>query len=333
MNSLVLALVTGLTTGGISCLAVQGGLLASALSQKRESQTNLSLVGMFLVSKLIAYTVLGVALGALGAALTITPQFQGWMQIAAGLYMLATAANLLNLHPIFRYTVIKPPKFAYRFMRNQSKTGEYFTPALLGFLTVLIPCGITQGMMVLALASGNALIGTGIMFAFTLGTSPVFAVLGITAGKLMERKVFAYAGATAILILGVMSINTGQILRGSAHTLQNYWQVLTTSPDETYAGSVAGINSEGKQEVTIDVYLNGYETSTNVLKAGVPVKLTLKTNKTLGCARAFTIPSLGIQKILPETGEEIIEFTPKKTGRIAYSCSMGMYGGEFKIVN
>src|SRR3990167_460453 len=106
MNPIILAFVTGLTTGGISCIAVQGGLLASAISQKKESQTNLSMVGMFLGAKVVTYTVLGFALGALGSALTISPQFQGWMQIFAGLYMLATAANLLKIHPIFRHFVI-----------------------------------------------------------------------------------------------------------------------------------------------------------------------------------------------------------------------------------
>ncbi|OGM33481.1 hypothetical protein A2803_04775 [Candidatus Woesebacteria bacterium RIFCSPHIGHO2_01_FULL_44_21] len=333
MNPIILAFITGLTTGGISCIAVQGGLLASAISQKKENQTNLSMVGMFLVAKIFVYTLLGLALGALGSALTITPQFQGWMQIAAGLYMLATAANLLNLHPIFRYAVIQPPRFAYRFMRQQSKSSQHFTPALLGSLTVLIPCGITQGMMVLAVASGSSLLGAGIMFAFTLGTSPVFATLGLTASKLMEKKAFAYIGATMIAILGLLSINTGQVLRGSAHTAQNYWEVMITAPNEVKAGNVAGIDSEGKQEVTIDVNSRGYSSSVNTLKAGVPVKLTLKTNNTLGCSRAFTIPSLGIQKVLAETGEETIEFTPTKTGKLAYTCSMGMYSGQFNVVN
>ncbi len=333
MNPIWLAFLTGVTTGGISCIAVQGGLLASALTQKKENQTNLSLVGMFLTSKIIAYTILGFALGALGSALTITPQLQGWMQIAAGLYMLATAANLLNLHPIFRYVVIQPPRFAYRFMRSQSKTGQYFAPALLGGLTVLIPCGITQGMMVLAVASGNPLLGAGIMFGFTLGTSPVFATIGLTASKLMEKKAFIYLGSTIILFLGVLSINTGQILRGSPHTAQNYWKALTASPNEAKAeGQTAGINTDGKQEVTVDVSSRGYKSSVQTLKAGVPVKLTLKTSNTQGCSRAFTIPSMNISKVLPESGEEVLEFTPTKTGRLVYTCSMGMFSGEFKII-
>lgn len=333
MNPILLAFVTGLTTGGISCIAVQGGLLASTISQKKENQSNLSMVGMFLTAKVVAYTILGFALGALGSALTITPQFQGWMQIAAGLYMLATAANLLNLHPIFRYAVIQPPRVAYRFMRGQSKTGQYFTPALLGGLTVLIPCGITQGMMVMAVASGNALMGAGILFAFTLGTSPVFATLGLTASKLMEKKAFVYIGSALILFLGLLSINTGQVLRGSTHTAQNYWKVLTTVPGEVKAeGKVASINTDGTQDVVVDVYSNGYKTSVNTLKAGVPVRLTLKTNNTVGCSRSFVIPDLKISKVLPETGEEVLEFTPTKTGRLAFTCSMGMFNGEFKVI-
>ena len=39
------------------------------------------------------------------------------------------------------------------------------------------------------------------------------------------------------------------------------------------------------------------------------------------------IPSLGISKLLPENGLENISFTPTATGRITFSCSMGMYTG------
>src|SRR4026207_1546242 len=36
MSQLIVAFVTGLTTGGLSCLAVQGGLLASSLAHQLE---------------------------------------------------------------------------------------------------------------------------------------------------------------------------------------------------------------------------------------------------------------------------------------------------------
>lgn len=333
MNTFWLAFLTGLTTGGISCLAVQGGLLASSLAQREREQKAL-LVGTFLLSKLVAYTLLGFALGSLGSTLTISPALQGFMQILVGLFMLTTAARLLNLHPIFRYFIIQPPKSIFKIVRATGKSESFFAPAILGFLTVLIPCGVTQAMMVLAIASGNPLTGAIIMFAFTLGTSPVFFALGITTLKLLEKRLFAGLAAGVIAVLGILSINTGQILQGSAHTLQNYWLAATTNTNtQTTPGKVAGINTEGKQEVTMQILNTSYSASASTLKAGVPTKLNLVTNGVLGCTRAFVIPSLGISKILPETGTDIVEFTPKKTGRLAFTCSMGMYGGEFQVVN
>jgi uncharacterized protein len=150
MNQIWLAFLTGLTTGGISCIAVQGGLLASSMAQKEEQKLTrndkLAHVGMFLVAKLIVYTLLGFALGTIGASLVISPSLQGWFQIFVGLFMLGTAARLLNIHPIFRYFVIQPPKFVYRLMKKQSKDTSLFSPAMLGALTVFVPCGVTQAL-------------------------------------------------------------------------------------------------------------------------------------------------------------------------------------------
>lgn len=77
------------------------------------------------------------------------------MQFAAGLYMIAVALNLLNIHPIFRYAVIQPPKFLTRRVRNQSKSKELFAPALLGLMTILIPCGTTLAIEALAISTSS----------------------------------------------------------------------------------------------------------------------------------------------------------------------------------
>lgn len=326
MNLIWLALVTGLTTGGISCLAVQGGLLASSLDSKNKLKGVLA----FLVSKMTTYTLLGVALGAIGATLIVSPKILGWMQILAGLFMIATAARLLNVHPIFRHFVIEPPKFIFRILRKEANSQSLFAPAILGFMTILIPCGVTQAMMILAVSTGNALIGAGIMFAFTLGTSPIFLTIGVAAAEMLKRRWFSVVAALTILVLGIMSINSGQILRGSVHTLQNYWKAAF----ETKAGSNLAfppLDEEGNQLVTIDVASGGYRSNFKKLKAGVPVKLTLKTNNTLGCSRSFVIPGYNINKILPQTGQEIVQFTPYRQGSLTYTCSMGMYTGQFVV--
>ncbi|MDO8489635.1 MAG: sulfite exporter TauE/SafE family protein, partial [Candidatus Omnitrophota bacterium] len=104
----------------------------------------------FLVSKYIAYVILGFILGAFGGAINIGGDVQTFMQLIAGVYMVAVALNLLNIHPIFRYVIIQPPRFLTRMVRNQSKSKDIFAPALLGAMTIFIPCGTTLAMEALA---------------------------------------------------------------------------------------------------------------------------------------------------------------------------------------
>lgn len=342
MNSVWLAFLTGLTTGGLSCLAVQGGLLASSLTSINQTDMGISgnqanrwiFVSAFLLAKLIAYTVLGYVLGSAGATLTLTPNILGVVQIIVGLFMLATAARILNLHPVFRCLVISPPRWAFRLMRSKSRDASLFGPAILGFLTVLMPCGVTQATMAVAVASGNPLAGAAIMGAFVLGTSPVFFALGASFIELLNRRAFAYAAAGVVAVFAVLSINGGLGLTGSFFTIQNIYRAATISSSELAQGrTLSAVNTNGAQEVTIVVENSGYKASVQTLKKDEPVRLSLITNNTGGCARAFTIPQLNISKILPPTGREVIEFIPQKAGRLAYSCSMGMYTGQFTVVN
>ncbi len=332
MENVWIPFLTGLTTGGVSCFAVQGGLLTSALASEEEMNISKKLrvrgLVIFLAAKLIAYTILGFLLGLIGSRLILTPRIQGWFMMIIGFYMLATAANLINLHPFFKYFIIRPPKFVFRIIRNQTKVKSFFTPALLGALTVLIPCGVTQGMMLLAISAGSPVASMLILFFFVLGTIPVFFAIGLAANELFTHKAFLYLAALIVAVLGFVSINNGQVLKGSAHTFQNYWKVIF-STTQNYSGAPV---VKGKQEVTIKVESRGYNSNFNTIKVGVPVKLTLVTNNVLGCSRAFTIPDLNIFKILPVTGSEVIEFTPTKTGLLTYTCSMGMYSGSFNVI-
>lgn len=331
MNQIWLAFITGLTTGGISCFAVQGGLLASSLTnQPKENQKKA--VFVFVTSKIVAYTLLGALLGLAGQSLVITPKAQGWMQIFAGVVMLFAVGKLLKLHPIFQKLTFTAPKFMYRILRNKSKDEGLISSAMLGFLTILIPCGVTQSMMILSVATGSIFYGALTLGAFTLGTTPVFFSLGIASSEILKRPALKYFAAAAILVLTFLSFNTGQILRGSPHTIQNYWYVLRGSDNNDSDKNTLAATNEGVQEAEIIVSSSGYKSNVKTLKAGVPVKLKLKTDDTFGCARAFTIPQYNISKFLPESGETEITFTPTKAGRLTYTCSMGMYTGVFEVI-
>src|SRR5512136_1566497 len=252
MNQLFVAFITGLTTGGLSCLAVQGGLLASSLENQLEQQFDQQIeqeiaarrahrsgkkrerilahprlalpILFFLVAKLAAYTILGFLLGALGSVLQFNAFTRAILLIAIGIFMVGNALRMFNVHPIFRYFAIEPPKFITRYIRRKARNGEnFFAPLFLGALTVFIPCGVTQAMMAVAVGTGSALQGAILMFAFILGTSPVFftvAYLTMRLGAKLEKAFMRFV-AIVVLILGLVSVNNGLNLAGSPLSAQN----------------------------------------------------------------------------------------------------------------
>lgn len=323
---------TGLTAGGFSCLALQGGLLAATLATSAEEKDKTAdwlPTAMFLISKIIAYSILGGLLGLFGSVFQLSDTVKIIFIVSASILMLGLAGNMLNLHPIFRYFVITPPKWAARLLRDQSKSKTLLAPAVLGALTILIPCGVTQAMEVLAVSSGNIFSGALTMFLFVLGTSPVFMALGFVTTRLSESlraKFFKVAGVLVIFI-ALSNLNGALVLADSPYT----WQNFSWAFKETFLPS--NQSPITNNEINITATSGGYSPREFTVKNNQPVSIIINSKNNRSCARAFTIPSLGISKLLPENGTENISFTPTSTGRIAFSCSMGMYTGVINVVN
>jgi len=372
LNNILIAFITGLTSGGLSCLAVQGGLLASSLSNQieqdfqtasvknrkskkpiKQKPSKLALpIMVFLVAKLIAYSILGFLLGMVGQVFQLSPIARAILLIAIGIFMLGNALRMLNVHPIFRFFVFEPPAFLRRKLRKTAlgaNGSSLITPAFLGFMTVLIPCGIAQSIMAIVLGTGNPLQGAALMFAFTLGTSPVFFAVSYFATQIGAKleKQFVRFVAIVVLILAIVTINSGLTLAGSPINLSRLPISLYPQPqrvDAIQAGPAAqaidpaiGSPVAAKPDLadtegsTITIKVENYEYNPAEIhaKAGVPVTLRLITKDVRSCSRALIIPALNVQTILDQTGEASIQIPAQKSGtKINYSCSMGMYGGR-----
>lgn len=328
--------LTGLLTGGLTCLAVQGGLLAATIAQREEEKLKektkqsgnaLSIIA-FLVAKLIAYTALGFLLGWFGSLFQLSLSAQIIMQIAVAVFMIGTAFSILNVHPIFRYFIIQPPKSLTRMVRNQSKSKNLFAPALLGAFTVFIPCGTTQAMMALAIVSGGPLLGAAVLFAFVLGTSPLFFILGYFATKLGEslHQKFMKIAAFALIILAVFNLNNVLALTGSSWTLNNIFK-----QSEKVQNNVS--NAIPQQNVVIDIQEAGYSPNLVTVKAGTNVSFQIKNDGVYTCASAFTIPTFNYQKVIQAGKTETIALKmPDKPTKIPFMCSMGMYRGVINVI-
>jgi heme/copper-type cytochrome/quinol oxidase subunit 2 len=189
-------------------------------------------------------------------------------------------------------------------------------------------------MMALAIASGNPLFGAATLFAFVLGTSPVFFVLGYFATKLgdMFQQKFMKIAAFAIIILAIFNINNAIALTGSKATLENIskgiWCVFTVC-DVTNTSSLSEVNNNP----TITIQSLGYTPNNITVKAGSSVKIKIVNTNGTSCVQAFTIPSLGIQKVVPPGTSGEIDFTaPNSPTQIPFMCSMGMFRGVINVI-
>lgn len=324
--NLLTIFATGLLTGGLTCLAVQGGLLTTVIAQRESTVANALAdkgrnvlpILSFLIAKLAAYTVLGFLLGWLGSVFQLSLPIKVAMQFAVVVFMLGTAMNILNVHPIFRYFVIQPPKFLTRLVRNQSKRTDLFAPVFLGAFTVFIPCGTTQAMMALAIASGNPALGATILFVFVLGTSPLFFILGYFASKLGERLHNQFMQFTAVILILLAAYNFYGALSLTGYSLDSSDQTtnLTVTENPT---------------ITFDEF--GYSPRAFTVKSSSNVTLKLDNKTGAGCVQAFTIPKLGIQKIVPIGSSATVSFkAPVEKGTMTFMCSMGMYRGVINVI-
>lgn len=138
------------------------------------------------------------------------------------------------------------------------------------------------------------------------------------------KTMMIIGASVAILSLIIFSVQGLNKTRGSAtgntiHTQQN--QVTAGQKD-----------SDNYQDVTLSANGLDYIMTPNTLQKGVPVRMTVDLETVGGCGRSVTIPAFGIGKNVQE-GDNIILFTPTRTGTITIACSMNMFVGQFTVVD
>lgn len=357
--NLTAVLVTGLFAGGVSCAAVQGGLLTGLITRQRHSAPataipfpaggyrsaaataqrrttlrrlgdDLTPVGGFLAGKLVSHTVLGALLGALGGAAQLSVSARTTVQLLAGVLIIVFGLAQLGV-PGFRTIVIEPPRSWTTVVRNRSRSQSALAPGLLGLVTVLVPCGVTLSVEALALASGSALSGAAIMAVFVLGTGPLFALLGYTARRAATawRGRLALVTGLAVVAMGLYTLNGGLELAGSPLAASRIAHAGGSGPspaDESTASIVGG-----HQQVVITASPGSYSPRNVSIRAGLPTTLIVRSEDAQGCVRSFLVPSRGVDEILPEQGETRIDLGVLPPGQIRYSCGMGMYTGTITV--
>ncbi|MFI6596076.1 sulfite exporter TauE/SafE family protein [Nonomuraea sp. NPDC050536] len=272
-------LAAGLVAGTVSCTAVQGGLLAGVDGK----------VGWFLAGRLCSYTLAGALLGWLGSVVRLPPAVRAVFLVVAGIVVIAFAVRLIRRDHVDCPAPTRPG-----------------VPVLVGAATILVPCGVTVGMEIVAVSSGSPVGGAAVMAGFVLGSAPAFALLGFLLRRVSRTRLARVAGVVALLA-GVWTIGSGLSLGG--------W---LPGPAAPAAATAAGSSA------TIWATRVGYRPGFVTLRAGVPVTLDFRLVDR-GCTGTVTLD--GHDYALPS----IVRLPPQRPGTLRYVCSMGMYAGFIRF--
>lgn len=316
--------VIGLLTS-LHCVAMCGGInLSQCVSYKFENDdpsklSRLKPSLLYNTGRVVAYTVIGGLVGALGSVISFSGTAKGIVAIISGVFMVIMGLNMLNIFPWLRKLNPRMPKiFGNKIHNNSGKYGPFYV----GLLNGLMPCGPLQAMQIYALGTGSFAAGALSMFIFSLGTVPLMfgfgAVSSMLSGKFTHRML--KVSAVLVIVLGLVMTTRGLALSG-----------VNVAIATSGTGSVAKI--EGDVQVVTTNLTSGRYTPIIVQK-GIPVKWTIKVEKgdLNGCNNPMTIPQYNKQYKL-EVGDNIVEFTPESEGNIAYSCWMGMIRSNIKVVS
>ena len=332
--------IIGLIAATSTCLAVAGGLLLAIAAKFNERHKNLTGWQKFKphiyfnIGRIASYTLLGGAIGALGSVLTISPKISGIITIGASIIMVIMGLQLLNVFPWLNKFQLKMPKFIAHRLYDSSKKSQGSTSNTSSFLfggaTFFLPCGFTQALQLYVLGKGDFVTGALTMLVFSLGTLPSLAGIGVfsslTKGNIQRH--FMTFSAILVIVLGIFNFPNGFALTGASIFEGDNVKAIDSGTDLTTVKIVGG-----KQIVEMKVVGFDYFPAQFNLLQGVPVEWRIDGKGAQGCAQIISVPSLGITERLSKDQPKVITFTPQKTGKIKFSCSMGMAGpGMFTVI-
>jgi plastocyanin len=142
------------------------------------------------------------------------------------------------------------------------------------------------------------------------------------------QKYFMTFSAILVIILGIYNFAPGLTMVGVDVSSLDFGG----SGSEAVAGTIEEGESGEVQVIEVEVRGLDYYPNSFTVKQGVPVEFLVDGSGAVGCAQIFAIPDMGINQRLSR-GVDTITFTPQKTGKMIFSCGMGMAGpGVIEVI-
>jgi plastocyanin domain-containing protein len=180
------------------------------------------------------------------------------------------------------------------------------------------------------------------MFLFSIGTVPLMFILGAVSCILYGRftRVVMRVGAVVITVLGLSMFTYGWNLGGFPSPMDTLASALGY---ERAGGGQSASDGEGGSQPFKPNIVNGVQVVKSELspygfpaimvQQGIPVEwhINAPQGSITGCNNRIDAREYNIQYRF-NTGDNVIKFTPDKTGRFPYSCWMGMLRSTITVV-
>ncbi|BAZ38811.1 ferric reductase domain-containing protein [Calothrix sp. NIES-4101] len=212
------------------CIGMCGPLTAafSLSGNKQNWQQQLQFHLLLNFGRLLSYTLVGAAIGAIGSVLVASGQIAGvgselrrWMAIITGLLLIWFGLRQINPELLPRVPFLHP--FLQASLHNRlnarmikwSLKSTWWTPALLGVTWGFMPCGFLYVAQIKAAETGNLFQGGLTMLAFGLGTLPMMLGVGVSTSFLSQDKrsqLFRLGGWVTLVIGAISLLRTGDTM-------------------------------------------------------------------------------------------------------------------------
>lgn len=298
--------ITGLLTS-IHCISMCGAINLIAITNKKVS---LKRPILYNTGRVLSYTIIGALAGLIGSVLSFNSTFTGVIIVLAAILMFLMSLSMLGI------IHISLPKLKFK---NKSRNSF-----VIGLFNGLMPCGPLQAMQVYALSTGSIFKGALSMFLFGLGTVPLMLSVGFIYNLFKgNKKIFINKIASIlILILSIVMLNRGLLSLNIdiAKSFKDYGDYTPTIIKDNY------------QVIEFNLSYNSYEDI--LVQKDIPVKMIIHVDEEYltGCNNMITLKDYNVSKKL-EVGENVVEFTPTKTGTFTYTCFMDMIKNNIKVID
>jgi sulfite exporter TauE/SafE/plastocyanin domain-containing protein/copper chaperone CopZ len=334
-GGLVVALLLGLAAGVSTCMALVGGLVLglSAAFQARRPELSgpaaMRPAAVFVVGRIVGYTLFGAVLGAVGASITMPPQLTAVLMIGVAIVMLLLGTRLTGLSPrLAGWSPTLPMGLGRSLGLSGEQGGAYSDTraAMLGAASFFLPCGFTQAIQIFALSTGSPLYGAALLGVFAIGTAPGLLALAGLPLVVPSRAKPTLLRMVGVVVIGFALLNGVSGLRLSGLTFPAFVGVASAAAPEPGV-----LGADGVQRITTYQDADSYSPANVVVYAGYPVEWTMQSSTTATCAASLWAPGVGIRARL-QLGPNTFQLPALPAGVLDYTCAMGMYGGRITVV-